>query len=594
MRPVRLPITGKLQDALDFFSHANASLKDFEPRKLALPANFNEVVHTVDSQFLVQCYGQLKGLGGEAKHGLCIYIVTNKVTDEKHGLIGIAGQGFSNFNGSDKKQFFAYTVGVRKSRAIVELTNPCSELGFQLAKAVSVYAAIHRRNRGEFCSFMDFNAIQKVLASKSPKDAKLATNGTNMPIPKEEFDEVMGPWQDIAPAVMLRCLINKCEDMDFYDLVAQLFNRCIELGVAPDNVRWAEIDPFGDAHWGVGLQSEKTCSILETAALHLAEHGVDKFPGKNLMGKCLSDLVVLVRDPATGEFCSESEMEDIFEDFGSKPFIQFVPETHWKDDYSPKPAAADVGTSLHFSSQSDEESDEDSHEQVPPELSLWRPVSPDYDPDSPNYVPTSPTDARQDEIKAERIASATRRVRNLVGAFHTRAYSATDEGAEPQFQQRLIEDVEEFLAELKEACPLGAERLERQRKERLEREMQAPGEDASTTIGREIALQLADELPEAIRASMRPRACIDYKNDVIRMAGDLIKAVKMTHPLHAAGDILSESDEEDMPAKRARQGSDDSYGRPASTSRVLHAAPGSEESERKVLEAMLRRLRDDA
>jgi hypothetical protein len=473
----------------------------------------------------------------------------------------------------------------------VELTNPCSELGFQLAKAVSVYAAIHRRNKGEFCSFMDFTAIQKVLASKSPKDAKQATSGANMVIPKEEFDEVMGPWQDIAPAVMLRCLINKCEDYHFYDLVVDLYTRCIKLGVAPENIRWAEIDPFGDAHWGVGLKSADGLSVLETAALYLAEHGVDKFPGKNLMGKCLSDLVVLVRDPATGEFCSESEMEDIFEDFGSKPFIQFVPETHWKDDYSPKPAAADVGTSLHFSSQSDEESDEDSHEQVPPELSLWRPVSPNYDPDSPNYVPTSPTDARQDEIKAERIASATRRVRNLVGAFHTRTYSATDEGVEPQFQQRLIEDVEEFLAELKEACPLGAERLERQRKERLEREMQAPGEAASTTIFREIAMQLADELPEAIRAAMRPRACIDYKDDVIRMAGDLIKAVKMTHPLLAAGEILSESDEEGRPAKRARQGSDDSYGRPASTSRVLHAAPGSPD---EAPEDQVRRLRGNA
>lgn len=612
MRPVRLPITGKIQDALDFFSHANASLKDFEPRKLALPDNFNEVVHTADSQFLVQCYGQLKGLGGEAKHGLCIYIVTNKVTDEKHGLIGFAGQGFSNFNGSQKKQFFAYTVGVRKSRATVELTNPCSELGFQLAKAVSVYAAIHRRNKGEFCSFMDFNAIKKVLDSKSPKDAKLATNGANMVIPKEEFNEVMGPWQDIAPAVMLRCLINKCEDMDFYDLVAQLFKRCIELGVAPDNIRWAEIDPFGDAHWGVGLKSADGLSVLETAALHLAEHGVDKFPGKNLMGQCLSDLVVLVRDPATGEFCSESEMEDIFEDFGSKPFIQFVPETHWKDDYSPKPAAADVGTSLHFSSQSDEESDEDSHEQVPLELSLWRPVSPDYDPTSPSYVPTSPTDARQDEIKAERIASATRRVRILVGAFNTRTYIATDEGAEPHFQQRLIEDVEEFLAELKEACPLGAELLERQRKERLEREMHTPGEDVSTTIGRDIAMQLADELPEAIRASMRRRACIDFKNDVIRMAGELIKAVKMTHPLLAAGDILSESDEDGRPAKRAKvesssssssssssdseEASDSdsdasSYGRPASTSRILRAAPGSPD---EAPEDQVRRLGGDA
>jgi hypothetical protein len=593
-KPVKLPVTGKVQDALDFFSHANSSLADFKPRKLALPANFNEVVHTADSQFLVQCYGQLKGLGGEDKHGLCIYIVTNQVTDEKHGLIGFAGQGFSNFNGSNTRTYCKYTIclfGEDADFESVELTNPCSELGFQLAKAVSVYAAIHRRNKGEFCSFMDFTAIQMVLASKSPKDAKQATSGTNMVIPKEEFDEVMGPWQDIAPAVMLRCLINKCGDLEFFGLIETLFNRCVELGVAPENIRWAEIDPFGDAHWGVGLQSEKTCSILETAAVYLAEHGVDKFPGKNLMGQCLSDLVVIVRDPATGEFCCEDDLNEIFEGMDQEPFIQLVPRDVWMGDYAPKPAAADVGTSLHFSSQSNEESDEDSREQVPPELSLWRPVSPDYDPDSPSYVPTSPTDARQDEIKAERIASATRRVRNLVSAFNTRTYSATDEGVEPQFQQRLIEDVEEFLAELKEACPLGAERLERQRKERLEREMQAPGEAASTTIGRGIAMQLADELPEAIRASMRPRACIDYKNDVIRMAGDLIKAVKMTHPLLAEGDILSESDEEGRPAKRARQGSDDSYGRPASTSRVLHAAPGSPD---EAPEDQVRRLRGDA
>ena len=502
LRPVRLPIAGKVKDALDFFSHANASLEDFQPRKLARPANFNDVVHTVDSQFLVQCYGQLKGLGDEEKHGLCIYIVTNQVTQEKHGLIGFAGQGLSNFNGSDKKKFYGYTVGVYSEPELtVELTNPCSELGFQLAKAVSVYAAIHKRNKGVLCNFTDFNAIQKVLESKSPKEAKQATSGSNMRILPEEFDDVMGPWQDIAPSVMLRCLINKCEDYHFYDLVVDLYTRCVELGVAPDNIRWAEIDPFGDAHWGVGLKSADGLSVLETAAVHLAEHGVDKFPGKNLMGQCLSDLVVLVRDPATGEFCSEPDMEDIFEDFDSKPFIQLVPRDVWTGDYFPKPADADVGTSLYLPLQSDEEPDRGS--QAEPgslESSLWRPVTPDYVPTSPSYVPTSPTDARQDEIKAERIASATRRVRNLVGAFHTRTYSATDEGAEFYFQQRLIEDVEEFLAELKEACPVAAAQLERKREQQREIDM------------------------------------------------------------HRA-------------AKRARQGSDDSYGRPASTLRVLHASP---------------------
>jgi predicted NAD-dependent protein-ADP-ribosyltransferase YbiA (DUF1768 family) len=594
LRPVRLPIAGKVKDALDFFSHANASLEDFQPRKLARPANFNDVVHTVDSQFLVQCYGQLKGLGDEEKHGLCIYIVTNQVTQEKHGLIGFAGQGFSNFNGSNTRTYCKYTVclfGEDADFKSVELRNPCSELGFQLAKAVSVYAAMHKRNKGEFCSFMDFNAIQKVLQSKSPKEAKLATNGTNMPIPQEEFDEVMGPWQDIAPSVMLRCLINKCGDLEFFGLIETLFNRCVELGVAPGNIRWAEIDPFGDAHWGVGLQSEKTCSILETAAVHLAKHGVDKFPGKNLMGQCLSDLVVLVRNPATGEFCGEDDLDEIFEGVDQEPFIQLVPRDVWTGDYFPKPTDADVGTSLYLPLQSDEEFDDGS--QAAPgslESSLWRPVTPDYVPTSPSYVPTSPTDARQDQIKAERIASATRRVRNLVGAFHTRTYSATDEGAEFYFQQRLIEDVEEFLAELKEACPVAAAQLERNKKDKLEREMQAPDEEASTTIGREIAMQLADELPEAIRASMRRRACIDFKNDVIRMAGELIKAVKMTHPLLGAGDILSDSDEEDRPAKRARQGSDDSYGRPASTSRVLHAAPGSPD---EAPEDQIRRLGGD-
>jgi len=186
LRPVHLPITGKVQDALDFFSNANASLKDFQPRKLALPANFNEMVHLVFEQtdpFLVECYGQLKGLGDEDKHGICIYIVINQETHEKHGLIGFAGQGFSNFNGSNTRTYCKYTVCLLETDRLkredadlesVELTNPCSELGFQLAKAVSVYAAIHKRNKGEFCSmgeredcnFMDFNAIKKVLHSK--------------------------------------------------------------------------------------------------------------------------------------------------------------------------------------------------------------------------------------------------------------------------------------------------------------------------------------------------------------------------------------------------------------------------------------------
>lgn len=533
LRPVCLPIAGNaVEDALKFFSHANASLADFKPRKLALPANFNDVVHTADSKFLVECYGQLKGLGGEDKHGLCIYIVTNQVTEEKHGLIGFAGQGFSNFNGSDNKKFFAYTVGIRKSSVTVELTNPCSELGFQLAKAVSVYAAIHKRNKGEFCSFMDFNAIQKVLQSKSPKEAKQATNGTNMPIPTEEFDDVMGPWQNIAPSVMLRCLINKCGDLEFFGLIETLFNRCVELGVAPDNIRWAEIDPFGDAHWGVGLKSADGLSVLETAAVHLAEHGVDEFQGKNLMGKCLNDLVVLVRDPATGEFCSEHDLTEIFENFGSKPFIQFVPETHWKDDYFPKPAAADVGTSLYLPLQSDEEFDQDSQAaQGSLESSLWRPVTPDYNPDSPSYVPTSPTDARQDQIKAERIASATRRVRDLVSAFDARTSFATAEGADFDYQQKFIEDVEEFLAELKEACPVAAARLETKREQQREIDMHRP-------------------------------------------------------------------------AKRARQGSDDSYGRPASTSRVLSASPihaadleelaNEPSSPEETPEDQIRRLESDA
>lgn len=264
--------------------------------------------------------------------------------------------------------------------------------------------------------------------------------------------------------------------------------------------------------------------------------------------------------------------------------------------------------------------------------SLWRTVFPDYKRDTPSYVPTLPTNARQDGIKAKHTSDASKQARDLASHISARTVTATDDDRVPDtwLQMRLIEDTEELVAKLKEACPLAAERLKNFREQQREMNnhlMRLPDENSFTTMGREIAMDLADELPEATRMAVTPGVCADYKNEVIQKAKYLIKAVKMTHPLLSAGDILSDSDEEGRPAKRAKvesssdneegrpakrtkvessssssdseEASDSdsdasSYGHPASASRVFRVAPGSEESVRKVLDDMLRRLRDDA
>lgn len=616
LKGVYLPISCSTEEAFSFLQNDRWPNNNgqYFPRKLVLPDTFDKVpspfvsrAKEQEAPFLVECCGQLRDLGREKHHGICVYTITNKATSEKHALVAFAGQCLSNFVGSDRKKYCGYSVhcmGDPEDKTIV-LPNHCSEFGFQLAKAASVFASLHRLTEGGVGKFQDFPAIQKVLQSATPSDTKKATNGTNMPIPSEYFQEAMADWQARAPGVMLRCLVYKCRDHEFLETIASLYTRCVQvIGVHPDNIRWAEIDPFGDNTWGVGLKPEQHWSILETAWLHLSEHGVDKFPGKNLMGQCLRDLTVIFRDPVTrAQFCSHQEVMEIIEhmeDHDNRPFIQLVPKSVWRKEYCPQPAT-DVGTSLKIPvppCESCSDSEDESQAKSPPESEQGspdaQPGSPDYCPQSPNYVPDSPTDPRTEEMKAERIAKAAMRVNDFARLSIFRTKCATDQRADVQYQLGLIEDAEEYVKNLREACPIAAVRLEKKRQEWLGMEMQVCGEESSVAIGRGIALQLAEDLTKAVSAAVRPMGSVEVKDEVIRMAESLIKAVKMTHPLYNSEDILSD-EEPARDAKRPRldsgsssssdsdssdsSSSDSSHQRPVGRSRLFRTSsirvPGS-------------------
>lgn len=240
MSYTQIPIT---PEQLRTIQEALVSPETFEARKL-YPCSAGDLSKPIYSNGGVDVFGVDTMLTPGDKQHSCIIVYCKNA---KKAYVLFYGNCFSNFNGPIKGPFAPMCV-YGKNGKILKIPMPCSEFGFQLAKAAM---------GGDAC----IESLKKVMEAKKPAQTKAATSYKNMQCPDG--------WDSLSGDVMKHVITLKLADPGFYELMKSIVDFCFNhLGAESSTV----IENTDDATWGNGMTlDDKDKELFSTkASKHIA------------------------------------------------------------------------------------------------------------------------------------------------------------------------------------------------------------------------------------------------------------------------------------------------------------------------------------